>query len=147
MRNAVLTWSHVVAYLRRQPAHACVGVLKWQVEHPQAGGLRRSVGLPVGQFADWRMPGCGNGLHVREYGDRYTAHLDLVNPNCDFPSHIAADAPIVAGGAAVGALIGLALGESPGAMLVGALLGGALGASVMSTSETTKCSASKPRRA
>jgi hypothetical protein len=93
------------------------------------------------------MPGCGNGLHVREYGDRYTAHLDLVNPNCDLASHIAADAPIVAGGVALGALIGVALGESPGAMLVGALLGGALGAAVTSASETAKSSSRKPRRA
>lgn len=147
MRNAVITWNHVAAYLQQQPTHSSVGVMKWQVEHPQAAGLQRSLGLPVGQLADWRMPSCRNGLHVREYVDRYTAHVDSVNPHCDLPGHLAADAPLVVGAAAIGALVGLALGESPAAMLVGALLGGAVGAAAAGATEAARCTPPKPRRA
>ncbi len=146
MRRTAMTWSDVLAYLRQQPSHACAGVRKWEVEHPQAAGLRRSLGLPVGQLADWRMLGCGHGLHVREYADRYTAHIDHVNPNCDLPGHVVSDAPKVAGGAALGALLGLALGESPRAMMLGALIGGALGASAAASDEAAKCSAPATRR-
>src|SRR5262249_33627308 len=103
---------------------------------PTAAGMHTSLGLPVGQFADWRYPAPGcDALHVREYVHGYTAHLDRVNPNCDLPGHLAQDAPAIGGGGAVGAVVGLIVGESPGAMLVGALLGGALGASAAAAQE------------
>jgi hypothetical protein len=72
---------------------------------------------------------------VREYVDRYTAHLDEANPNCDLPGHIMKDAPAVGGGVALGALVGLIVGESPGAMLFGALIGAALGVSAATARE------------
>lgn len=102
--------------------------------------MTRSVGLPVGQIADWRMPhpNC-HGLHVREYVGYYTAHLDRVNPRCDLVGHLAGDAPLVGGGAALGALVGLAVGESAGAMLIGAIIGGALGGAAASTQEAASC--------
>ncbi len=146
MRSNVLTWNQVAAYLHTQPAHSCMNILKWQVEHPTAAGLRPSLGLPVGQMGDWRYSS-GHGLHVREYFDRYTVHVDSVNPNCDLPGHIVSDAPMIAAGVALGALIGLALGENAGAMMVGALIGGALGVAAASAAEESKCAAPKPRGA
>ncbi len=140
MRSSVLSWSVVAAQLSRYPAQTCMTLEKWRVEHPVAAGMVRSVGLPVGQFADWRLasPNC-HGLHVREFANHYTVHVDRINPNCDLPGHVAADAPVVGGGAALGALVGLLLGESVGAMLVGAVIGGALGASAASATEVTAC--------
>lgn len=146
--HSVLTWAQVAADLRRRPLPACVRLATWQVEHPQAAGMTPSVGLPVGQLADWRMPhpNC-HGLHVREYPGYYTAHVDKINPRCDLPGHLAADAPLVGGGAALGALVGLVLGESPGAMLLGALIGGAVGAAAASSVESAACCNAAPRRA
>ncbi len=149
MRNIVLTWAQVAQHLARNGRSACITIQKWQVEHPRVAGMRRSLGLPLGQMADWRMPypGC-HGLHVREFPDHYSVHIDRVNPHCDLPGHVAADAPAVGGGAALGALVGLVLGESAGAMLVGALIGGALGASATATKEKAACAAPRrPRRA
>lgn len=139
--RSVITWAQVAAELRRRPLPACLRVTAWQIEHPQAAGMTRSLGLPVGQLADWRMPhpNC-HGLHVREYPGYYTAHVDQVNPRCDLPGHLATDAPLVGGGAALGALVGLVVGESVSAMLVGAVIGGALGAAAASAREGAACS-------
>ena len=139
MRN-LMTWKSVAVALRSGPQSTCVRVPAWQVEHPTAAGMTRSVGLPVGQVADWRMPhpNC-HGLHVREYVGYYTVHVDQVNPRCDLPGHIALDAPLVGGGAALGALVGLAIGESAGAMMIGALIGGAMGAAAASAHEAASC--------
>lgn len=148
MRNIVLTWAQVAQHLARQGRASCITIAKRQVEHPQAAGMLRSLGLPLGQIADWRMPrpGC-HGLHVREFTDHYTVHIDAVNPHCDLPGHVAADAPAVGGGAALGALVGLVLGESAGAMIVGALIGGALGASATAAKEKAACpTPPRPRR-
>lgn len=136
MRSTVMTWAQIASYLGAHPEHRFLRVEKWAVEHPTASGMRQSLGLPVGQFADWRMPSphCG-GLHVREFVDHYTVHSDQVNPHCDLPGHIVQDTPAVGGGAALGALVGLVLGESAGAMLVGALVGSAFGAAAASAQE------------
>jgi hypothetical protein len=86
------------------------------------------MGLPTGQLADWRFvsPGC-DGLHVREFGDFYSAHVDRVNPTCDPIGHIVSDTPQIAGGLALGALAGFAFGKSKEAALVGAMFGGLIG--------------------
>ena len=131
-----LTWTDVTRYLQQPGAPKVAAIAKHQVEHPLDAGMLRSLGVPMGQFADWRMPSphCG-GLHVREFVDRYTAHVDQVNPVCDLPGHIAVDAPAIGGGVAIGALVGLALGESAGAVLLGALVGGLLGCAVAAGAE------------
>lgn len=145
-RTSTLTWRQVARHLANNGDSACLRVPKWQVEHPQAGGMKSSMGLPVGQIADWRFPKpiC-HGLHVREYESYYTAHIDRANPNCDPVGHMSLDAPAIGGGAALGALVGLALGESAGAMLVGALIGGALGAATSVAAENDRCSPKKQR--
>ena len=147
MRSA-LTWAQVAALLRWRPRPACVRLEAWQIEHPQAAGMTRSVGLPVGQLADWRMahPSC-HGLHVREYVGYYTAHLDKVHPRCNLAGHMAVDAPLVGGGAALGGLVGLVLGESRSAMVIGALIGGALGAAAASAHEAAGCAGAVSARA
>jgi hypothetical protein len=90
--------------------------------------LSLSVGLPVGQQADYRMsyPGCG-GLHVRDFGTHYVAHLDRANPACNPIGHILEDVPDVAAGVALGALVGLLLGRSKEATVAGAVVGAAIG--------------------
>src|SRR5262245_17938103 len=134
--RSVMTWAQVASELRRHPLPACVRLGPWHVEHPQAAGMTRSVGLPVGQIADWRLPhpNC-HGLHVREYVGYYTAHVDHINPRCDLAGHMTMDVPLVGGGAALGALVGLLVGESASAMFVGAIVGGALGAAAASAQE------------
>ena len=89
------SWAGVANYLRSQPSPACLRVLKRDVQHPTVAGMTRSLGLPVGQIADWRMPhpNC-HGLHVREYLSYYTAHVDKKNPRCDLPAHLAEDTPL-----------------------------------------------------
>lgn len=141
MRSShTLSWNEVARHLGKEHTRSCATIEKSRVEHPQAAGMRASVGLPVGQIGDWRMPypNC-HGLHVREFADHYTAHLDAANPNCDLPGHIALDTPAVGGGAALGALAGLILGESAGAMIVGALIGGAIGAAAEASKEQANC--------
>jgi hypothetical protein len=133
-----LSWTDVTRYLQQPGAPEVAAIAKHEIEHPLDAGMLRSLGLPLGQLADWRMPAphCG-GLHVREFVDRYTAHVDQVNPVCDLPGHMAADAPAIGGGAALGALVGLALGESAGAMLLGAVVGGLLGSAVAASAEAS----------
>ena len=137
MRSSTpLTWTDVTRYLQQPGAPKVAAIAKHEIAHPLDVGMLRSLGVPMGQFADWRMPAphCG-GLHVREFVDRYTAHVDQVNPVCDLPGHMATDAPAIGGGVALGALVGLALGESAGAMLLGALVGGLVGSAVAASAE------------
>jgi len=71
---------------------------------PARDGARKSVGLPVGQRADYRLllPS-GECLHVRDYGEHYGAHLDAVDPSVSVYGHLWNDAPqiLVIGGALV----------------------------------------------
>jgi hypothetical protein len=122
------TWAQVAAQLKDRPRGTLLRVEKHMVQHPRDGGLRLSVGLPVGQQADWRAtyPDCG-GLHVRDFGSHYVAHLDRVNPTCDPVGHVVQDTPHLAGGIAVGALVGLLLSRSKEGLVAGAALGGLLG--------------------
>jgi hypothetical protein len=130
----VYTWSDIARHLGAQPYGAVLRVEKYQVQHPRDAGMKPSMGLPLGQRGDWRFPapGCG-GLHVRDFLDCYTAHLDRVNPVCDPVGHVVSDTPQIAGGLALGALLGLALGKSKEAALVGALFGGILGLATASS--------------
>jgi hypothetical protein len=128
MRTVVFSWNAIAAALASRGPGARVRIEKFRVEHPRDGGLAPSLGLPVGQRADWRLPspGCGP-LHVREYDGHYVAHLGRANPNCDPIGHLASDAPQVMSGVAFGALLGLLLGRSKEATLAGAALGGLMG--------------------
>ena len=90
-----------------------------------------SLGFPSGQIADYRKQLVGgSGFHVRDFGTHYEAHIDAVHPNVDFIEHLRKDAPgtFVSGGAALGALLGNAIGRSQNATIVGAAVGALLGA-------------------
>jgi hypothetical protein len=124
-------WRDLLPWIKQHAAGTVLRLEKWQVEHPRDGGLRPSVGLPMGQQSDFRLrlADC-SGLHVRDFGTHYEAHIDQVDPDCDPVDHLVKDAPDVAisGAAALGALLGTALGRSKEAALVGGLLGALVGA-------------------
>jgi hypothetical protein len=134
-----ITWLQVAHHLKAKPAGTLFRLEKHQAQHPRDGGLHPSFGLPVGQRADYRLgyPKCG-GLHVRDYGTYYVAHLDRVNPNCDPMGHILQDTPNLAGGAALGALVGLFIGRTKEALLAGAALGAILGLAASVETTTTR---------
>lgn len=120
-------WSSILERVRTLREGTRMSIDKWTVPHPIDAGAQVSVGLPVGQLADYRFaPGhdC-SGLHVQEFETYWSIHVDIVHPACDLFSHLREEAPggWVAGGAAVGALVGLALGRSSSGILVGAALG------------------------
>lgn len=140
MNRMFQTWYDVARFLEHQPRGSVLRLEKYQVQHPADAGMAASIGLPLGQSADWRSsaPECA-GLHVRDFETYYSAHLDVVNPRCDLPGHITADTPQVAGGLAFGALLGAAFGKSKEATLVGAMLGGLLGlAAAVSAADTSE---------
>jgi hypothetical protein len=142
-----LTWSDVTNQLVEQPQVEFLRVDKRAIAHPRDAGMVRSVGLPVGQLLDWRWPSthCGP-VHVREFLTYYTCHLDRANPHCDPVEHLAADTPQLVAGAALGALVGIAFGQSKEAGLVGGLLGALLGAAADARRERLATGASAPTR-
>jgi hypothetical protein len=127
---ANIKWLKVAAALAKEPPETEVHVPKLNAQHPLDAGLRPSLGLPVGQQADFRlrMDDC-RGLHVRDFGNHYEAHLDRVDPDCSLPEHLRLDAPgaYVAGAGALGALVGLCLGRTRESVLVGSIVGAVLG--------------------
>lgn len=72
-----------------------VEINKADLPPPREAGAARSVGLPKGQDLDWRFPPRpdGSGLHVQEFSDHYSAHIDRVHPTVSVLNHLAADAP------------------------------------------------------
>ncbi|HJK92322.1 MAG TPA: hypothetical protein RMH85_01285 [Polyangiaceae bacterium LLY-WYZ-15_(1-7)] len=124
------TWDMVAAQLHFLPRGQFVRVEKRCVTHPLDAGFRKTLGLPRGQRADFRLElaNCV-GLHVQDFGSHYEAHLDQVDPACDVAEHLRRDAPgtYVLGAVGLGALIGLAIGQSKEAALAGSVLGGLLG--------------------
>lgn len=128
-RNAAV-WANVARELAAHPPGTILRVPKWRYPYPVDAGAHVSIGLPLGQSADfrWRLAGCA-GLHVRDYGAHYEAHIDQVDPGCDPIEHLRQDAPEVflAGAGAIGALLGALLGRSSEATIVGAGLGTLLG--------------------
>lgn len=125
--NPSLVWSSVLHRARALREGARIDIGKRSIPHPIEAGARVSVGLPVGQVTDYRFPPSHDcsGLHVQEFEDYWSIHVDKVHPACDIFAHLREDAPSgwIAGGAALGALAGLALGRSSGAILAGAALG------------------------
>lgn len=125
------TWHEVLASLKAEEPGTILRLPKEWLPHPEDAGARRSIGLPFGQRSDyrWRLADC-SGLHVRDFGSHYEAHIDQVDPQCDLVGHALKDIPgaHVAGGAAVGALAGLVLGRSKEATMVGAGVGALLAA-------------------
>lgn len=72
----------------------------------QSYGYYCLPGLPVGQQADYRRAlADGRSVHIRDYGDKMTAHWDRVDPLANLVGHLIADAPLLT----VGILLALAV--------------------------------------
>jgi hypothetical protein len=91
-----MTWGQVRAQLDAAPETTVV-LSKRSIAHPEEAGAMRSSGLPRGQIADWRFPPdeFGRGVHVHEYEDRWSAHLDEVHPDEDAFRHLARDTAVL----------------------------------------------------
>lgn len=135
------TWADVLATLDGQDPGTVLRLAKWHLPHPTDEGARSSIGMPEGQKGDYRFPlrDC-ECLHVRVFDDRYEAHIDTVDPACNWLEHLRHDLPggYVATAGGVGALLGLILGGKREAMLVGGLVGMAIGAITLPPAETKK---------
>ena len=113
-RSIARNWDDVVSILQDEPAGSVIRLRKGLLPHPRTHGLARSAGLPLGQVADYRLELIdGSGLHVRDFGRHYEAHIDQAHPGGVEAEHPRRDAPaaFVAGGVALGATIGGALGN------------------------------------
>lgn len=66
------------------------------VPEPGKSGLfRRSIGEMKGQIADWRttLPNSTRGIHVVEFEDHYSVHVDRFDPGKDPVRHLLLDSP------------------------------------------------------
>jgi hypothetical protein len=126
-----LTWARVITTLQQYEPRTTARVEKGHLPHPLAAGMKSSIGMPEGQTADYRLVLQGGaGLHVKDFGTHYEAHIDEVHPDVNAIEHMRRDAPgmFVASGAALGAVIGKSVGSSKDATIVGAVLGAAFAA-------------------
>jgi hypothetical protein len=121
-----LRWVGVAELLRCQPPGSIVRLPPAQVEHPRDAGVVLTIGMPVGQRADYRLDvGGGHDLVVSEFAHGLEARLEVRPALADFERALR-DAPgsSVVGMLAAGALVGLALGRSKESALSGAMIGG-----------------------
>lgn len=125
--HRVSSWTGLVRVLRRYQPRTIFRCGKGILPHPLVAGMSRSIGLPEGQGSDYRLVlADGAGLHVKDFGTHYEAHIDEVHPDVNVVEHLRRDAPgvFVASGAAFGAVIGRTVGTSKDATFVGAAIGG-----------------------
>ncbi|MCS6768220.1 MAG: hypothetical protein RMJ59_05135 [Candidatus Nitrosocaldus sp.] len=116
LQRRYMHWGRIVEDVLDLPAHRDVVISKCWIVHPTAVGFRRSIGEPKGQIADYRFAlHDGRGIHVREYGDHYRVHWDMVDPSVSIVTHLKRDAPHI-----YMLLLGV-LGVSAGALLGGIL--------------------------
>lgn len=67
-----------------------------RIPEPEKSGLfRRSIGEMKGQIADWRttVPNSTRGIHVVEFEDHYSVHVDRFDPGKDPVRHLLLDSP------------------------------------------------------
>ena len=97
------SWDHVDQLLRFYPPRTSLLFHKGGLQHPKAAGFYSSVGVPEGQFADFRrVRPDGSGLHIKDFQNHYAAHRDEVDPSKDVVEHARRDAPVYyVGGAAI----------------------------------------------
>lgn len=119
-------WLAVAGMLRAHPLGCFIRFSPAQVEHPRDAGMKPSLGLPLGQRADYRLDvGNGQVLVVSEFSAAFEARLEA-RPDFADLERMLRDAPgsTVMGMVAAGALLGLALGRSKDSALAGATIGG-----------------------
>ena len=138
MTHTVSTWNGVVRVLRGYPPRTAMHISKGILPHPRTFGMTGSIGMPEGQLADFRrVLANGQGLHVKDFGSHYEAHIDEVHPDVNAIEHLRRDAPgvFIAGGTALGAVIGKSVGTTANATLLGAAIGGLVAALLTNSSE------------
>jgi hypothetical protein len=131
--HRVTTWNGLVRVLNNYTPRTIVHLEKGLLPHPRTAGMTSSIGLPEGQVADYRLVLAGGaGLHVKDFGTHYEAHIDEVHPEVNIAEHLRRDAPAmyVAAGAAIGAAVGRSVGASKNGTLVGAAIGGVFAAMI-----------------
>lgn len=91
-------WNSVVASVL---SYGSMEILKhpgdgMEVPSPEKSGIfTRSIGERKGQIADWRgsIPNSKRGVHVVEFADHYSVHVDRFDPNKDPVRHLVVDSP------------------------------------------------------
>lgn len=106
----------------------CLRYAKHTLPHPREAGAQVSIGLPIGQLADYRfgLASPCSGLHVQEFADGWVARLDETHGQWSTEGSQVACPPVpevCLGGALAGAAVGIALGRNTDAMLAGAGIG------------------------
>lgn len=88
-------WAGIAEFVQTLRPGAEVHIRRDAIPHPsQVSSFYRSVGLPAGEVADWRMPlAGGRGLHVRESASGFRAHWDRVDLRTNPLEHARLDAP------------------------------------------------------
>ncbi len=123
-----LSWDQVFDVLEREPAGTILRLPKYALVHPADAGASCSVGLPVGQQADFRWHFADEpGLHARDFGTHYEAHIACCSP-ATFERRFGQKAEIESA-AAIGGLIAMVVGKSHESMLAGMVLGALVAAS------------------
>lgn len=135
-----LTWQQVAYALAREAPGTAWRVAQHEVEHPRDGGLRPTVGMPLGQRASFRARLSDGGvLCVEDHGRFYDARIDRPAPVIQAAARPTPDAAnTVLGLTAFGALLGLAFGRSEDGALTGALIGGVAGLASVAASEAER---------
>ncbi|MFZ5438474.1 MAG: hypothetical protein ACOZQL_00630 [Myxococcota bacterium] len=121
-----LGWLGVAAVLKQHPLGSIVRLPPARVEHPRDAGMALSVGLPIGQRADYRLDvGGGHDLVVSEFAHGFEARLEIHLALPEFERALKeTPGSSVVGMIAAGALAGLALGKTKESALAGAAIGG-----------------------
>lgn len=90
-----MTWEQVVKQLFETGWREDIKLCKACMPHPSSvPQMEKHYGSAVGQSADYRLLLSGGaGLHIREFDDHWTAHLDELDPRHDLFGHLLHDSP------------------------------------------------------
>ena len=119
------SWDQVISHLRSQPVGTLVRFRPHEIQHPRDGGLQPSLAFPIGQRISFQRDiDQIHRLVVNDFVSYLEAKLEVRPSLPDFES-ILCETPgtTVSAATAIGALTGLAIGQSKEAALVGALVG------------------------
>lgn len=124
-----MTWQEVVNSLAQEGAESTARISSHLVENPRDGGLTPTLSPPRGQRASFRAElADGRIVVVDDFGAIYEARLErLTSSKPCAPLGTGNALGEAVGMAALGALVGLMLGQSERSAMTGALLGGAIG--------------------
>lgn len=128
------SWDDVAAFLSQQAAGTRICINKGFLPHPQVYLMAPVIYPPQGQLATYyKMLSPTIGLLVRDFGRYYDAQIDF-RPYAEVEDPGLTTAmttnpqQLIAGGTALGAAIGSALGRTDKSVAAAALFGGAIAA-------------------